>query len=228
MWTRFSKRTGGVALGLVAILSGVAVAYFLTETTYAGNTAVGGQLTVSSNLPLVWTDPLYPINNPDTDGGAYSQTMTITNNNTVPVDYKMFASCNECNVPAGTTPSQAQADKIDQFNNLYVEIDEMPQTACTPPNSVVNPLGGPTTTGLFPCPGPIYRGPLSGMDATHKQSLTQGANACAHEGTAACPLPAGGSRDFRVRLWLKNDPGRAQPQSVQSIWEFFLDGQTPA
>jgi hypothetical protein len=208
-----------MALGLVAILAGVAVAYFLTEVKYTNNQAVGGNLTVESSLPLKFTDPLYPVNNPDTDGGYSEQTFNITNNNTVPVDYKMFADCAECAIPAGTSATPAQQDKINQYNHLYIQIDSLgtngTATPCQDPYKTINPLGGPVTKGLFPCPVPLYRGALSQMDATRKVSLTPTA------------LAKTSAQDFRVRLWLQNDAGQVQPQQVTNVWEFFLDAKTP-
>ncbi|HZQ26548.1 MAG TPA: hypothetical protein VFA94_02510 [Acidimicrobiales bacterium] len=123
-WRVRSKRTMALAVGLVGILIGVAVAYFLTEASFAGNTASGGQLTVTSSLPIDFTsNPLYPVNNPGgTTAGSAPGTFTIDNNNTVTVDYTLYATCVQCAVPNGTTPSRAQADQIDQFNNLWVRI----------------------------------------------------------------------------------------------------------
>jgi hypothetical protein len=193
-WRARSRRTLAIAVGLVGVLIGVAVAYFLTEASYAGNTATGGQLTVDSSLPLVFNDtPLYPVNIPgQTDSSAAIQTFTIDNNNTVLVDYKLFAACAECQVPDGTTPTQAQADKIDQFNNLYVDIA--------------------ATTGA-PGDASHYTGLLKDLNATNAQDLGS--------------IPAGGSVTYTVKLWLKNDSGRAQPQQVLNSWEFVVDAKTP-
>jgi hypothetical protein len=55
VWRRRSKRTTATALGLVAILAGIAIAYFLTNKTYTNNLAKGGNLSVDSNLPLNFT-----------------------------------------------------------------------------------------------------------------------------------------------------------------------------
>jgi hypothetical protein len=108
----------------VGVLVGVAVAYFLTEAKFGGNTATGGQLSVTSDLPLNFTNaPLYPVNNPGgATAGAAIQTFTIDNTNKVKVAYKLYADCAECVLPAGATASQAQADKINQFDNLWVNI----------------------------------------------------------------------------------------------------------
>jgi hypothetical protein len=192
-WRSRAKRTTALAVGLVGVLVGVAVAYFLTEAQFGGNTATGGQLTVTSDMPLDFTkDPLYPVNNPGgSTAGAAVQTFTIDNNNTVKVAYKLFATCDQCNVPSGTTPTQAQADMIDQFDNLWV--------------SITNNAGA---TGSV-----AYNGLLKNLNATTSMDLGE--------------IDATKSATYTVKLWLKNDSGRAQPQQVLNSWEFFIDAKTP-
>lgn len=210
-WGQRSKKTSVVALGLVAILAGVAVAYFLTSEKFAGNKAVGGQLTVDATLPLDFTEgALYPTNANGTADYA-DQDFTVSNLNTVRVGYQLFATCEECIPNPADTPAQAaaRADKIDQFNNLYVRIAETPGATCGPETVITDKIPGATACGT-----PIYSGRLADLKADTPANLGQ--------------IPAGGDKTYNVRLWLKNDPTRAQPQGVENIWEFFINAKTPA
>jgi hypothetical protein len=200
-----SKRTSVVALGLVALLAGVAVAYFLTSAKFAGNKAVGGQLTVDvTGLPADFSsEPLYPTTKNGSDDFA-TQLFSVTNNNTVPVTYKLFATCEECIPDPADTPDEAAArqKKIDQFNNLYVEISLESPPACPTLDSLQNK-----------CPvNPHYKGRLADLTPANKMSLGN--------------YEDGASGDFEVHLWLNNVDSE-QPQQIQNIWEFFVDAQTP-
>lgn len=206
-----SKRTSVIALGLVAILAGVAVAYFLTSQKFAGNRAVGGQLTVETTLPLDFTSEyLYPtspaptvafpdnITNtidppPAHEFAALDQDFGIDNNNTVKVRYFLWATCEECIENPGDTPEQAaaRADKRDQFNNLWIEI---------------TPIGG-----------------SSGAETKKVRLADLNPNNRYNLGDINAETPA----DYNMKLWLQNDPTRAQPQNVESIWEFIIDARTP-
>jgi hypothetical protein len=214
-WGSRSKRTSVIALGLVAILAGVAVAYFLKSQKFTNNKAVGGQLTVDATLPLNFEDtPLYPTDAADGGEAAVAKVFTLTNNNTVAVDYKMFATCEEC-IPdpaVDTTPDaqKARQDKIDQFNDLMVEISVDGYTCPT-----FDPTKNPDPNLLVGnnCKSYIYQGKLSAMGPNNKQDLGKVAD--------------GDSQDYEVRLWLQNDPNNEQPQQVENIWEFFIDAKTP-
>jgi hypothetical protein len=212
MWTRRTKRTTAVALGLVAVMAGIAVAYFLTSQKFAGNTAVGGQLTVDSSLPVDFTsEPLYPTAAATPDQTAVAkQDFDITNNNTVKVHYEIYATCAECIADPTDSPDQAaaRADKANQFNNLYVKIYD-PANACTLPSCV---------SGLNDQKEKVYyQGPLSGLTPDSAKSLDP----------AAGPITPGNSHTYHVDLWLANDAANAQPQAVQNSWEFFINAKTP-
>jgi hypothetical protein len=204
-WGSRSKKTSVIALGLVAILAGIAVAYFLTSREYAGNQAVGGSLTVDATLPIDFSDePLYPTNSTGTDDFAEKE-FTITNNNTVPATYQLFATCEECITDPADTPEQAaaRADKVDQFNNLYIKITTA-GTAGTVPGV---PVGSQPEVVH-------YNGKLADLSPTSPASLGN--------------VNDGDEHTYTVRLWLANDASRAQPQAVQNLWEFFVNAKTPA
>lgn len=208
VWARRTKRTSAVALGLVALLAGIAVAFFLTSTKFAGNSAVGGQLTVDSTLPLTFNDePLYPTNTyGKTSTQDYAeQEFTVTNNNTVKVNYQLFATCAECIADPTDSPDQAAArqQKTDQYNHLWVTITQTNDDPATG-NALDSSNKGPFTR---------YDGKLADLNPTAKAYLAD--------------IRAGDTNTYRVRLWLVNDPNNAQPQQVQNNWEFFIDARTP-
>jgi len=209
-WGHRSKKTSVVALGLVAILAGVAVAYFLTSAKFAGNRAVGGQLTVDATLPIDFSETaLYPTNS---DGAQdfSDQDFTVTNLNSVKVTYSIFATCEECIPNPADTPEQAAArnEKIDQFNNLYIDIQTSPAPTCGPETTVTNALD------LTTCGAPIYHGKLADLKPETPAQLGE--------------IAADDEQTYTVKLWLKNDATRAQPQAVENIWEFFINAKTPA
>jgi len=209
-WGQRSKKTSVVALGLVAILAGVAVAYFLTSSKFAGNRAVGGQLTVDATLPIDFTETaLYPTNS---NGAAdyADQDFTVSNLNSVKVKYEIFATCEECIPNPADTAEQADArnKKIDQFNNLYISIQKSPAPTCGPETTITDQIPNATKCGT-----PIYQGKLADLSATAPAQLGE--------------IAADGEQTYNVKLWLKNDATRAQPQAVENIWEFFINAKTP-
>ncbi|MDQ1446242.1 MAG: hypothetical protein QOI20_2706 [Acidimicrobiaceae bacterium] len=213
-WLSRSKKTSTVALGLVAILAGIAVAYFFKAAEFPGNKAVGGTLSVDSSLPVDFSgDPLYPTN---ADGTAdfVSQDFDVTNNNTVPVNYSIYATCKECIPDPADTPAQAAArnDKIDQFNNLYVDIRSATPCQYQPAQDIASALAKQQADGTL-CKI-VYHGKLADLNPTSPKSL------------GSIPKD-GGSASFTLKLWLKNDATREQPQAVQNIWEFDITAKTP-
>jgi hypothetical protein len=217
-WGGRSKRTSVVALGLVAILAGIAVAYFLTSEKFAGNTAIGGTLTVDTTLPLDFTSQaLYPTdeNNPSEDA-VVEQLFTITNNNTVAVQYQMFATCEDCIPDPADTPAEAEAraERKDQFDHLMVEITSDPPRQCQafPFNAAELIPNSPKCTAY------VYKGHLAAMTAP--VTLTTGGS------TNANTVPAGEAHDWSVKLWLANVDAE-QPQGIQNFWEFHINATTP-
>jgi hypothetical protein len=205
-WGTRSKRTSVVALGLVAILAGVAVAYFLTSQKFANNQAVGGSLTVDATLPIDFTDePLYPTTKTNSDYQFAEKEFTITNNNSVNTRYQLFATCEECIPDPADTPAaaDARAQKDDQYKNLMIKIFD-PAPPSTPPGSIISP----------PKEKVYYEGKLSDLGPTTPADLGI--------------INTDTDHTFTVRLWLENDATRAQPQAVQNIWEFFVNAKTPA
>lgn len=99
VWRRRSKRTTATALGLVAILAGIAVAFFLTNKTYANNLAKGGNLSVDSNLPLNFT-------------GYDGQTVDANGNPSGPTATCMAPT----GTPAGVQQKDAQGNLIDKYD----------------------------------------------------------------------------------------------------------------
>lgn len=203
-WGARSKKTSVMALALVAILAGVAVAYFLTSQKFGNNRALGGTLSVDATLPMDFSDEaLYPVNDPGTNDAYAEKEFTVTNNNSVDVTYQLFATCEECIPDPAETPeaAAARADKTDQFNNLYVRIFI------------------PASTGAIPIVNNVpeseqYEGKLADLTPTNPAILGN--------------IPDGEEVTYTVRLWLQNDATRAQPQGVENIWEFFVNAKTPA
>jgi len=223
-WGQRGKKTSVVALGLVAILAGVAVAYFLTSQRFGGNSAIGGSLTVNASLPLDYTDePLYPTNEDGTGDAVVDKDFTVENLNSVKVSYEIFATCEECIPNPADTPDDAAArqKKIDQFNQLYVDIQTSPAPTCGDTDKLSNnyPDGEVEGTNTDPldinkhCGAPIYHGRLADLNGDNKKSLGQ--------------IAAGADKTYTVKLWLKNDPNKAQPQEVLNTWEFVINAKTP-
>jgi len=243
-WGARSKKTSVIALGLVAILAGVAVAFFLTQKKYPNNKALGGTLTVDATLPLDFTgDELYPTTTgptgPSDSKAAAEDSFDIDNNNEVTAKYELFATCEECiedpvekqacddtqppddpNTPVNenTDPTlndpnspacktyQARLDKINQWERLYVKIEQVVPAGKIGTTEVPDPLNeGSRTTK--------YQGRLADLKPIAPADLGQ----IAPDGTSL----------YEVTLWLDNDPNNAQPQAVTSIWEFFVNAKTP-
>ena len=208
MWTRRSKRTTAMALGLVAVLAGVAVAYFLTTYTSAGNAAKGGQLTVTvDGLPLNFTDtPLYP-----TDAASPQQKATkdfgLKNENPVSVSYEIYAACPVCQPDPTDTAAQAtdRANQLDQFNNLYVKI-------YTQASGGGIPILAPATDTVW------YTGKLSELTPDKHTKLSPPGGASANQTDFTT---------YKVDLWLANTDYK-QEQNVVNDWTFFIDARTPA
>jgi len=211
-WGARSKKTSVVALGLVAILAGIAVAYFLTSQRFAGNRAVGGTLSVDATLPIDFSDePLYPTDDATGNEAYAEKEFTVTNNNTVDVVYQLFATCEECIPDPADTEEQAaaRADKIDQYNNIYIRIFDPAAAGLVPIGQGTAPQaisGTPAKT--------YYSGKLADLTPTSPASLGE--------------IGDGDEHTYTVRIWLANDANRAQPQAVENIWEFFVNAKTPA
>lgn len=212
-WGNRSKKTSVVALGLVAILAGVAVAYFLTTQKYAGNRALGGTLTVDATLPMDFTgQELYPTpttgtgatSAPSDSNAAATDDFTVTNNNAVKATYQLFATCEECIEDPADTQEQAdaRAAKRSQFERLYIRIYK--------PNNTADdiPVIAPGKDDVK------YAGRLA--DLTPDSPAVLGVID-----------PDGGEANYLVQLWLDNDPNNAQPQGIENIWEFFVSAKTP-
>ena len=207
-WGARSKKTSVIALGLVAILAGVAVAYFLTSQKFGNNRALGGTLSVDATLPMdLSEDPLYPVNGTTTSDQHAEDEFTITNNNSVDVTYLLFATCEECIPdPADTeAAATARANKADQFNNLFIRIYKPSETCLG--NLPVDELCNPSEQE-------VHQGKLADLTPTNPANLGE--------------IGDGDDVTYTVRLWLQNDDTRAQPQGVENIWEFFVNAKTPA
>jgi hypothetical protein len=211
-WGTRGKRTSVIALGLVAILAGVAVAYFLTLQKFENNYAKGGELTVNAEgLPLDFTgDPschtptgtaanpdtcetLFPTNGGASDPAAKTENFAISNENPVETSYIMYATCALCAV---------NADEQNQFDHLMVQIK-----------------GVSTATGLACVPScpPVttyYTGRLADLTADNFANLGK--------------VASGATTTYAVTLWLANDQDNVQPQKVLSNWEFFVGATLPA
>lgn len=114
------RRIGGVAIVLIALLVGVAFAFFITRQTFANNTVTGGSLKVTSEgLPLDFAGkPVFPTTakNPSY---TVKDEFKVTNNNPVVTGYLLSAACSECG---------NGGPKKQQFDNLYVRITPVSQT----------------------------------------------------------------------------------------------------
>jgi len=227
-WGRRSKHTSVVALGLVAVLAGVAVAYFLTRERFGDNRALGGTLTVDSTLPVDFTGhALYPTNtaaNAPADSSAVAaDEFTITNNNTVNATYSIFATCEECiedpdEVAACTATGnpksaecqavQRRKDKDAQFKQLYVKISRI-----VPPGQLPGELGGGDDPLKPERSEQKYAGRLADMTPDNPKDLGM--------------IDPTVTAQYDVELWLANDPANAQPQGVENDWEFFINAKTP-
>lgn len=223
-WGQRSKKTSVIALGLVAILAGVAVAYFLTTQDFENNFAKGGELTVNADMDLDFTgggatcqtptgtpapdgcNVLYPTNdaNGGTDGAALVETFTITNDNPVKTSYILWATCPGC---TDNTLGDA-AQQLDQYDSLMIKIDQV-ATAATGTGAI--------TCGVnnsCPTDAEVYNGLLSAMTAADFANLGE--------------IAAGGSKAFKATLWLANDVANEQPQMVLSQWTFHVGATLPA
>jgi hypothetical protein len=211
-WGRRGKRTSVIALGLVAALAGVAVAYFVAETTVPDNLAKGGTLSVNTDLPMNFTggtatdcatptgtgttgtscDTLYPLTTTTKpSSGAASDSFTVTNNNAVKVAYTLYATCTFCVQNPGSPEDQ-------QFQNLYIDIRKP-----AGPSSPTDALNPPAT--------PVYSGKLADLNADNIKTLDT--------------VNPGADQVYDVTIWLHDD-GTAQPQNVLNNWEFVVDAKT--
>jgi hypothetical protein len=214
-------------VGLVALLAGIAVAYFLTSAKFANNRAVGGQLTVDADLPIDFTDQaLYPtVNNTADHGNVKSfaeNEFTVDNNNTVKAAYEIFATCEECIPDPADTPAEAAArqKKIDQFNNLWVRI-YLPGSNGSIDNAT------PGQVGTNPTPSQVDETNLNDT-AAKEYYYGKLSDLTPDKHTRLKDLDADGdSQTYTVRLWLEN-LNSEQPQQIQNIWEFFINAKTPA
>lgn len=219
-WGQRSKKTSVIALGLVAILAGVAVAYFLTTQAFENNIAKGGALTVEADgLPIDFTgggttchtptgaaapeqcDVLFPTNAADGGDAALTDGFTISNGNPVETSYILYATCPGCT----DTTLGDQAQQADQYSNLMVRITE---TVADP--GATNPC---TLTQTCPEGEEYYLGRLADLTASNFANLGK--------------ISASGSRGYEVRLWLANTDTE-QPQTVLSNWTFHVGATLPA
>jgi hypothetical protein len=223
-WRTRGKRTSVVALALVAILAGVAVAYFISTQDFANNYAKGGTLSVDqTGLPLDFTSATgdanchQPTGTPDGDGcdtlfpvdattassasgASKSADFSITNNNPAATTYLLYATCPGCS----DTTLADHADQLDQYNHLMINISDKKA-----PITDASWIGQQLTPGKT-----YYEGPLAALTAAHPAVLKQ--------------LSSAGSQDYTVTLWLLNDPNNVQTQAVLSNWTFSISARTPA
>jgi len=242
-WGARSKKTSVVALGLVAILAGVAVAFFLTSKKFPNNRALGGTLTVDATLPLDFTgEELYPTTTtptgPSDDKAAAEDSFDIDNNNEVTAKYELFATCEEC---IDDPVEKAACDATQPADDPTTPVDESQDPTLNDPNSqacqtyqarlnkinqwerlyvkieLVDPATRIGTTDVtVPTTGKRtqkYNGRLADLKPLAPADLGQ--------------IQPDGTALFEVTLWLDNDPNNAQPQAVTSIWEFFVNAKTP-
>lgn len=199
---RALRRSPGLVAALVAVLAGVAVAWFLASQDFGGNSASGGTLTVDSNLA---TDQLafgssaagqgmYPTNDEGTIATQYKvDSFNITNNNPVTVSYDLAARCGLKDPGKRTVEDPAapvtpcDADQLAQFEQIFVAIRQ-----------------GSTV---------VYQGPLADLQP---DALAQ-----------AITIDAGQAKTFNVRAWLNNLEDTEQPQGVVTPFIITITAETP-
>ncbi|MGI8792705.1 MAG: hypothetical protein ACR2H3_05950 [Acidimicrobiales bacterium] len=158
-FTKRSRRTAVIAAGLVAILAGVAVAFFLTTQATPNNTVTGGALTVTTDgLPLAFTDQdLYPTNPVTPSAGAIVETtFEVTNLNPVKVSYLLHTACTNC----------TDASASDQWDNLYIRITKDSASPTAPL------LGTPVYEGKIADLNESNAANLGSLDADGSQGYT--------------------------------------------------------
>lgn len=196
---RSLRRTPGIAAALVAILAGVAVAWFLSMNDFGGNSATGGTLTVDSNLDnqqLVFGSSaagqgMYPTNDEGTIATQYkTDSFNITNNNPVTVVYELAARCG-LKAPGKKPVTNADvtacnASEAAQFAEIYIAIRD-----------------GSTV---------VYQGSLANLAGGHP----------------AISLIAGQAKTFSVRAWLNNLETVEQEQGVTTPFIMTITAKTPS
>ena len=222
-----ARRVTGIAAGFVALLAGVAVAYFLTANDFGGNSATGGTLTVTSSLdadPLNYGGTgLYPTSETD-PSNTKTDTFSITNNNPVQVTYELTAECAEqaagqAGRDAGSTPCDAA--ELAQYDDLFIEIRsiagdpdlgpideselEGQDEFCNPAESVLETCEDGTPSTVY------YSGYLADLVA---------------EGNIA--IPAGQAKNLEAEIWLVNDENAEQAQGVVTPFVLTVSAKTPA
>lgn len=222
-----ARRVGGIAAGFIALLAGVAVAYFLTANDFGGNSATGGTLTVTSSLD---SDPLnyggtglYPTSETD-PSNTKTDTFSITNNNPVQVTYQLTAACAEqaagqAGRDAGATPCDPTEQA--QYEDLYIEIRDvagqddlgpMDESEIEGQDEVCNPLESAADLCTdAPTPVVHYSGYLSELiDAGNIE------------------IAAGQAKNLEAELWLVNDENAEQAQGVVTPFVITVSAKTPA
>jgi hypothetical protein len=215
-----AKRTSLTALALVAILAGVAVAYFLKSEKFTNNKAIGGQLTVEATLPIDFTDtPLYPTSPPPS---PYDPTKDVGPNKTPDGNRYVDETLN--GVPEHDFDYHEK--DFDINNNNPVDADYSIYATCE--ECVADPTDTPDQAkirddkrdqfnslyvSIYNDSKNYYTGRLADLSPTAKKSLGK--------------IQADDFNSYTVRIWLQDDTTREQPQSVESIWEFIIDAKTP-
>ena len=219
-WAQRSKKTSVIALGLVAVLAGVAVAYFLTLDSFENNIAKGGKLTVEADgLPIDFTgggascqtptgtaapdqcDVLYPTNDANGGSAALSDGFSISNGNPVETSYILYATCPGCT----DTTLADQAQQNEQYNNLMVDITKTAAPA--------GQTDACRLTSTCPTDESLYKGKLAELTAATFANLGK--------------IASGGSQNYGVKLWLANTDSE-QTQTVLSNWTFHVGATLPA
>jgi hypothetical protein len=131
----------GIGALVLSLLVGVALAFFITDKTFANNAVAGGNLTVTADdLPLDFNgDQVFPTDpkNPDF---TVKDNFSLTNENPVTVSYLLSAKCGNCGT--GNTPQKQQ------FDNLFIRIK---------PASPIPGAPAPIA------PAPVYQGKLADL-----------------------------------------------------------------